>query len=164
MIVPFAYEHVNNYYNKRIKLRDLIELIKFAFINCLEKIEDNSDNKYYQLNYNTIQSNKQINKQSNIICCSSKIRLYYYLLFKYNYHPIYSCMDYYTNNDENRIFDYFDYNINNIADEKVNYNDYDNIGYIDLMEVFNKFFNQKRDNFSFEIKELNVLFIDKAKL
>jgi hypothetical protein len=165
MIIPFAYEHFNNYLQNRIKIRDLIELIKFAFTNSIDKIQktnnnsNNSDKKYYQLNYNT----KQIIKESNIICCSSKIVLYHYLLFKYNYHPFYSCIDYYINNNENRIFDYFDYNINNIVDEPVKYYDYDNIGYIDLMDVFDKFFNQHRDGFTFKIKEMNIMFIE-AKL
>jgi hypothetical protein len=47
------------------------------------------------------------------------------------------------------------YNINNIIEEYCEYSELDNMLYIDLVSVFDKFFNQKSDNF--ELKEVIIL-------
>jgi hypothetical protein len=56
-------------------------------------------------------------------------------------------------NDKNK----FIYTINNIYEEIFEYSEYDNLLYIDLMCVFDKFFNQHSKDFNFELKETRIL-------
>jgi hypothetical protein len=144
MQIPFPFEHFNMYFRNTYNRDKLVSLINLSLDNYIININNNNIdiNKYYQLhNNNTI---------SEIYCASSKIVVYKYLLFRCNY--IYCWLN---EIDMDRDGQFSKYNINNIIEEYSEYSELDNMLYVDLVSVFDKFFNQKSDNF--ELKEVIIL-------
>ncbi len=144
MQIPFPFEHFNMYFRNTYNRNKLVNLINLALDNYIINTDiDNIDSKkYYQLhNNNTI---------SEIYCASSKIVVYKYLLFRCSY--IYSWLN---EIDMDGDIKFYKYNINNIIEEYSEYSELDKILYVDLVSVFDKFFNQKSDNF--ELKEVNII-------
>ena len=112
-MITFPYEIINRYYKGQLFKNDIIKSIKLAF--------DNEIKKHKNENYKLIHNNK-------LLSFSSKIVAYDYFLFgHYNY------IDNWMNNNNN-------YNINNVIEEPGYYLEFDNLYYIDLMSIFDKFF------------------------
>jgi hypothetical protein len=155
MQIPFPYEIINRYLTNNIYKNDMIKLMKSAFCNKINSLQNNTSKKYYQLDYNRT--------KGSVIYSSSKIIVYNFLLFDDRCDNVfyYNYIDHYMNDKENideRIDkNKFIYTINNISEEICEYSEYDNLLYIDLMCVFDKFFNQHSKDFNFELKETRIL-------
>ncbi len=68
MQIPFSYEIINRYLTNKIYKNELIRLIKSAFCNKINSLQNNTSKKYYQLDYNGI--------KGTVIYSSSKIIVY----------------------------------------------------------------------------------------
>ena len=144
MQILFPYEIINRYYKGYIYKNDVVRTIKLFFnneINKINNIEDESKNKSYELIHN---NNHYLYK------FSSKIIAYNFLLFGYHEY-----INNWINNQwlDDRIL--FDYNINNVIDEPCIFSELDNLYYVDLLSIFDKFFCQINENLHFELHEIN---------
>jgi hypothetical protein len=154
MSIFLEYQIIQDYFSKKITWNDVKTSISVAF-----NFEP-YDYKYYQLEYNDPEIDKQDFDyfKSKIIKSSSKLAVYYYFLFKNDEEPFNQCINYWLNNNENISTLSMDYTIDNILEEMLL--EKNGKDYIDMVCVFDKFFSQNSNGFYLrEVREPEVITI-----
>lgn len=157
MIIPFEYKIFENYLAKRITSQDIKLCIMVAFQNAIQNIIHSNTFKYYQLSYfDSDMDTQDLNSdyfKSKVIKSSSILFVYNYFLFNCEDRPFNNCINYWLNNNENSNILNFIYTIENFNEEKKY--EKNGIYYIDLVDIFDKFFSQNGAGIKFNLFEVN---------